>query len=306
LKTVSTELRSPELEAAIEAAPEDANRYAVYGDWLQQHGVVRGELIALHLAHRSSREWREREQRLILHPSIRVLPLNQMQWRWGFVHTLRFETNRHDAWEAHGADWPTALLRPKLEHPSCRFVRELIVEGDPGDLLLRFLKTSAPRLLNALYLVCNEVDLASMPALPRLERLSIACQLMTPAALELTGLRELKLPLDAGSIDGAARVLRSVAMSLRSLTLTSLEPLRHASLAPVLVPHQLETLVLRANDMHADAVRALAESPLRRTLKTLDVSRTGLSEEGAARLLEVTATWPQLETLRMNQSGART
>ncbi len=290
-----------QLEAAIAEAPDDPTRYAVYGDWLQQQGDPRGELIALHLARRQTREWREREQRLILHPTIRVLPLQQMQWRWGFIHTLRFETHRHDAWEAYGASWPTELLAPQLRHPSCQFVRELIIEGDPGDVLLDFLATSAPRVLSGLQLVCNQVDLRTTPPLPKLERLSISCQLMIPAPLPSAGLTELKLPLDACSAIGTAAVIRSVAMSLRSLTLNSLEPLRYASLAPVLVAPMLETLVLRANDMHADAVKALAESPHSRTLKTLDVSRTGLSEEGADRLLALTATWPQLSTLRMGE-----
>ncbi len=289
-------------EAAIFAHPDDPSQYAVYGDWLQQRGDPRGELIALQLARRNTRESREREERLILHPSIRVLPLQQMQWRWGFIHTLRFETHRHDAWEANGRAWPTALLKPQLELPSCRFVRELMVEGDPGDVLLDFLGSYAPPALSSLHVVCNEIDVKHTPPLPRLERLAISCQLMTPAPLPLPALKELRLPLDASSVSGVTAMIRSVAMSLRSLTLTTLEPLRYAGLAPVLMAPFLETLVLRANDTHADVVKALAESPCSATLKTLDLSRSGLSEEGARRLLELTSKWPQLSTLRLGES----
>jgi uncharacterized protein (TIGR02996 family) len=36
---------NPELEAMIAEAPDDADRYLVYADWLMQHGDPRGELI---------------------------------------------------------------------------------------------------------------------------------------------------------------------------------------------------------------------------------------------------------------------
>lgn len=39
--------RGAALEAAIASDPEDAQAFAVYGDWLQKHGDPRGELIAL-------------------------------------------------------------------------------------------------------------------------------------------------------------------------------------------------------------------------------------------------------------------
>jgi hypothetical protein len=39
------------LEASIDAAVDDAARYAVLGDWYAQAGHPRGELIALHRTH---------------------------------------------------------------------------------------------------------------------------------------------------------------------------------------------------------------------------------------------------------------
>src|SRR5262245_57286291 len=37
--------RNPELEALIEEDPNDLSRYLIYGDWLQQQGDPRGELV---------------------------------------------------------------------------------------------------------------------------------------------------------------------------------------------------------------------------------------------------------------------
>jgi uncharacterized protein (TIGR02996 family) len=42
--------RRAAIEAAIDDDPDDARAYAVYGDWLQEQGDPRGELIALQQA----------------------------------------------------------------------------------------------------------------------------------------------------------------------------------------------------------------------------------------------------------------
>lgn len=41
---------NPEVEAALFANPEDTEAWAVYGDWLQTRGDVRGEIIAMELS----------------------------------------------------------------------------------------------------------------------------------------------------------------------------------------------------------------------------------------------------------------
>src|ERR1041385_7594063 len=44
--------RNPTLEAAIVANPNDRDAYTVFGDWLQEQGAPRGELISLQLAYK--------------------------------------------------------------------------------------------------------------------------------------------------------------------------------------------------------------------------------------------------------------
>ena len=292
------------LEAAIDAAPDDASRYAVLGDFFLQLGDPRGELIALQLANaRGTRAKRDREEALLLLPGIRIAQSQRAQWRWGFVHTLLFELVHYTAWEAHRDDWTQTLLAPALEHPSCRFLRELVVDASPGDDTLRFLSTNAPRHLEALTLICNELDLAHVGAgLSRLLKLSVSAQLIVPSTvMSLPRLDELSLPVDAMTIGGLGVVLTALP-SVRKLTLSSLESFDRDALFPVTELKSLESLTLRAEKTSRSAVDALAESPLLESLRTLDVSRSGMTEEAAHRLLKLAPKFARLDSLLLGDS----
>lgn len=292
------------LEAAIDDAPDDPARYAVLSDWLQQQGDPRGELMALQLPPmRESRARREREEVLLRAPGIRLGRVHRTQWRWGFVHTLFFELVRSDAWEEHREDWTTALLAPALEHPSCRFLRELVVDASPGDDTLRYLATHAPRHLEALSLVCNELDLAALGgALRRLHKLHVSAQLIVPAVVELPLLHELSVPADALTVGGLGVVLDALP-SLSKLTLSSLETLDREALFPVTKLERLRSLTLRADQTTRSAVEALVDSPLRESLEVLDVSRSGLTEEAAHRLLKAVPKFARLDSLLLGDAA---
>jgi hypothetical protein len=216
------------------------------------------------------------------------------------VHTLFFELVRSSAWEEHRDDWTTALLQPALEHPSCRFVRELLIDASPGDDTLRFLSQRAPRHLEVLSLVCNELDLARVEGgLARLQKLSISAQLIVPAAMALPRLHELSLPADALTVGGLGLVLAALP-SLQKLTLSSLEAFDREALSPVLEA-RLTSLTLRADQTSRSAVEALADSPLAQTLEVLDVSRSGMTEEAAHRLLELRSKFDRLDSLVLGE-----
>lgn len=290
------------LEAAIDAAPDDAARYAVLGDWYLQLGDPRGELIALQLTARSSKAQRDREAALLITRGIRIAQTQRAQWRWGFVHTLFFGLVQHAAWEEHRDDWTTTLLAPALSHPSCRFLRELVVDASPGDDALRFLSSQPPRLLEGLTLTSNELDLAHLrPGLSRLTRLSLYAQLIVPAAMPLPVLRELSLPVDAMTIGGLSIVLGALP-SLRRLTLSSLEKFDREAIFPVTQLTGLESLTLRAEKTDRSAVDAIAASPLLDSLRSLDVSRSGMTEEAAHRLLALAPKFARLDSLMMGDS----
>lgn len=278
------------LEAAIDAAPDDASRYAVLGDYCLQLGDPRGELISLQLTDRASREKRDREEVLLRTRGIRIAQTQRAQWRWGFVHTLFFGLVQHAGWEERRDDWTTTLLGPALAHPSCRFLRELVIDAGPGDDALRFLSAPPERSrgtlhLESLTLTCNELDLANLgEGLAGLTRLALYAQLIVPAQVKLPKLQELSVPVDAMTVGGLG-VLLSALPSLQRLTLSSLESFDREALFPVTQLTGLRKLTLRADKTTRSAVEAIASSPLIESLTSLDVSRSGMTEEAAHRLL---------------------
>jgi hypothetical protein len=308
LETIFVNEPRDRLWSAIEAAPDDPGRYGVLGDLLSSEGDPRGELITLQLSPRLTPAQRAREATLLRTKGLRIPRATRAQWRWGFVHTLAFELTRADGWEAWRVPdgertWGTELLAGDLEHPSCRFLRELFVEGDPGEVALRALSARPPGVLRSLQVVCNEVDLSALgPGLARLERLVLSAQLMTPARLPLPALTDLQLPLDALTPTGTALVLTSVARTLTSLTITSLEPVDGDLLTPVGDLPALTSLTIRADTMSRSAVDALTEGPLCERLEVLDLSRSGLTAEAAQRLLKRTNRFARLSSLVLGES----
>jgi uncharacterized protein (TIGR02996 family) len=112
-----------ELLAAIVAAPDDADNYLVYGDWLQSRGDPRGELIALHHAGEV-----DRANRLAfsLLPPLIAGALDRglrLDWRLGFVERARL--GRLDS--ASDAE-ARNVLDALLADPAGRVLRELVLD----------------------------------------------------------------------------------------------------------------------------------------------------------------------------------
>lgn len=270
------------LEAAIDDAPDDATRYAVLADWYQQRGDVRGELIALQLRGGST----AREAELL---ATQRIGATAVTWRWGFVDALRFErTSNRD-------DWADVFLAPVLAHPACRFLRELEIDAGPGDQTLSWLAEHAPRGLRALSLTCNEADLTNVKGrLRSLTKLQLAAQFLVPGVLP--PLESLSLPIEAMTVAGLTHVL-DTQPSLRELTLSSLEAIDDDAMEAVTQLTKLESLTLRADLTTLAAVEVLLGSALKDRLVTLDLSRSGLTEEAAHVLLAAVPTFRRLSSL---------
>ncbi|HEY0882234.1 MAG TPA: hypothetical protein VGD87_11915, partial [Archangium sp.] len=125
--------------------------------------------------------------------------------------------------------------------------------------------------------------------------LRVLAQLTVPAKLDLPRLHELALSATALTVGGLDLVLESLP-SLKKLTLSSLEAFDHEALFPV-TKTRLTSLTLRADLTTRSAVEALAESPLVETLQVLDVSRSGMTEEAAHRLLALRPKFTRLDSL---------
>jgi uncharacterized protein (TIGR02996 family) len=276
------------LEAAIEAAPDDAQAYAVYGDWLSQRGDPRGELIALQLLPSLDRKQRERVKALLYEPTIRCLPGPLAHWRWGFVHTATLLR-------------PTAVtdqvdLRALLRHPSMRFVRAFTLGQEPLPTALATLSLEAPRVLSSLTIYApREFDLSLVPTtLPGLRRLGLSVPQMTGQLPTLPGLRALELAYaDFG--DGHDEALFGAnRLHLTEVKLVvSLEAERPLLDAVFRLPN-LSAFKLEAQRTGATLLEALEASPAMERLTRLDLMRSGMSERAAKKMLALTRRMPKL------------
>ncbi|MDQ3340323.1 MAG: hypothetical protein M4D80_34625 [Myxococcota bacterium] len=120
------------LEDAICAAPDDREAYLVAGDWLQDRGLLQGELAV--------EDDRERMIQL-LPPALRGDSPFTIEWRWGFVRGVLL-ASMQDASEAR-------LLGELLASPIARFVQKLVIQ-DASSRLIDALFVREPRALRCL------------------------------------------------------------------------------------------------------------------------------------------------------------
>jgi uncharacterized protein (TIGR02996 family) len=153
--------RNADLEKAIAADPFDRQAYAVFGDWLQEQGDPRGELIALQLAYKdkAAKNLIDEHADYFLGPlvdeqktrdglsnnSISHLrtPAQEKEWQktgeqaflWrnGYIYRVRLS---HDSY--HDGEWKgqcADVLDKVLSHPSGRYVVEFsfLSNGDPNE-----------------------------------------------------------------------------------------------------------------------------------------------------------------------------
>ncbi|MCY1014944.1 TIGR02996 domain-containing protein [Pyxidicoccus sp. MSG2] len=131
---------NPELEASILQAPDNADAYLVYGDWLQRQGDPRGELIALqHAAMRArgdeARKLKEEVSAFIgahratllgeLADALDEAELEDdlaVEWHLGFIRTAR--VGQKDQYSGRDI---AGLVKQLLTHPSTRFLRGLTI-----------------------------------------------------------------------------------------------------------------------------------------------------------------------------------
>ncbi len=158
----------PELERAIDEAPDDPAAYAVFGDYLQTQNDPWGTLMALQLANKPEQAeafidkhvhalfgdlanaWRARDV--------------ELDWRWGFVRRAKLRwtygasytheeltrnilahrvTRRLDSIELFRGARSISAVR---EVPQASRLRELVVRGGGEELELRWIASVMPQL----------------------------------------------------------------------------------------------------------------------------------------------------------------
>lgn len=158
---VKLDARNPELERALIADPTDRQAFAVLGDWLQEQGDPRGELISLQLGNKDKQAKALIEKKadyflgpLAAHQKVHDEGYNNSRshlrttaqeaawqkvhkeaflWRNGYIYRVRLS---HDSYSDSEFKGKTAdILKDVLAHPSARFAVEFafMSNGDPND-----------------------------------------------------------------------------------------------------------------------------------------------------------------------------
>jgi uncharacterized protein (TIGR02996 family) len=317
--------RDAALEAAIEANPDDAEAYLVYADWLQAQGDPRGQLIVMQHAGKELAAAKLLDQHAP-HFYGQVAEAKHMlakysgsrsrdtTWRWGFLEALwisKKPTNEGLTIEVEDA------LRWLLEHPSCRFLRELTVgivtyDGNSYDDIAEVIGAHPRPMLRKLFLgdfYSEETELnwsysgplsPMYAALPNLSSLTLRAGGITIGSIDLPNLEELVIKtggFDAQSLAAicSARWPKLVTLNLQlgrdhRFTLDELAPIFDARAFP-----HVKHLGL-GNGLDTDELcRGLAASKIAAQLETLDLSEGTLGDDGATAL--AAGTWPKLVSI---------
>ena len=326
--------RNPELERVILEDPLDADAWLVYGDWLEETGDPRGELVAIQARHArdpgnpellaAQRSLFERHGDVLLDglheylgPRGRLGPLFRLSWEFGFIWTANV------AAAGHSVDQFAAGLRALLGHPSARFLHVLALGAPPDNdwrRVLPILAEGGERPLRILFLGDSSStssdprpafaplgDVSCLwPALPHLRCVELRGGTMTVGDLALPSLRELVVETSALQRETVRSLCSRRWPHLEKLvlwfgdrrctsTLADLELLFDGTLFP-----SLRHLGLR-NCAFVDRVcHALVEAKVTRQLRTLDLSLGALTEIGAHALLSGRAALSDLAVLDLH------
>ena len=318
--------RNELIEAAIASDVDHADAYSVYADWLQGQGDPRGELIALQLAgddvaaselldaheHHFFGRVASSRHLLVVSPTPK-LGLST-RWRWGYLERLWISNK--------GQDDVVEALANLLDHPSCRFLRELTVglvtydDNSYEQIAAVIGERSLPH-LHTLVLgdFCSEEtelnwsslgDVSPMyRAVPNLRRLALRSGSMTVGAIELPTLEELTIV--SGGFDSVSLsricgalwpVLTTLSIQLgneETFTLPQLQPIFDGTRFP-----RVTRLGLGNSTITDEICRGLASSAIASRLVSLDLSKGTLGDEGIRAL--AAGRFPNLAHLDVSSS----
>ncbi|MDF2697976.1 MAG: hypothetical protein K0S65_6359 [Labilithrix sp.] len=326
--------RNPELERVILGDPLDPDAWLVYGDWLEEAGDPRGELVAVQARHArdpgnpellaAQRALFARHGDLLLDglhsfltPHAGHGPLFRLSWEFGFIWTANVTAS------GHSVDEFVAGLRALLGHPSARFLHALALGAPPENAWPRVVPvlTDAGELpFRILFLGDSSIsssdprpafgplgDLGSLwPSLPHLRCLELRGGAMTLGRMDLRALRELVIETSALQ----RSTLRSLATSrwpeleklelwfgdrLCTCTLSDLEPVLEGGSFPA-----LRHLGLRNCAFVDRLCQALGSARIARQLRVLDLSLGTLTEAGAHALLSAEPALSNLAVLDLH------
>ncbi|MFT3697893.1 MAG: hypothetical protein QM831_32435 [Kofleriaceae bacterium] len=288
-KTATWVASNPELEAACRAAPDDAETFAVYADWLLAQGDLRGE-IAAHFQ-RDPRSIRGTDlvnlNRRALYGDDLGRRTKPTRWKFGFPVAAELGYSNHYQLGS--------IVNMFANAPFTQFVDELVLgparDEPPNDWepALRVLAESplAPH-LRVLRLDTEDRhadfgDLVELAAwFPKLEELALASDGNGSIGPLPQSLRRLKLAMGPLGYDLWAPVLRQELPVLESLELSLGFDDNHSELLELLEPllalkhaPALRHLALRGYPSPQTLIPTLVGTPLLARLRSLDLRSIG-------------------------------
>ena len=311
-------------EAAITKAPDVADAYLVYGDWLTTQGDPLGELVAVQA--RLSDKPRDgtllaKQRELLDRHSSAWLGLLageegfDAEWRWGFIEVVELGSD-----EACALD-PVDALRALFRLPTARFLRELTL-GDFGDnpeldleeAVKALAKSPPPPTLRRLVFEGKRAKLATielgdigpmLAKLRQLEDLSIKAGVVSLGKIDLPELTRFKLMTRA-----TKAIVKQVATArwpkLNSLVLgfgKTAGGATAADLRPIFdgpgLP-ELTNLGLRGLPFADNIVAMLPSSKILPQLRSLDLSKGRLSNGDAQALVDMKKALARIEDLDLS------
>jgi uncharacterized protein (TIGR02996 family) len=327
-----------ELEARILSNPDDRDAYAVYGDWLSEHGDPRGELVAvqLKLAEAPTPELRERETKLLAEHAatwlgeLASLPAKDfaVTWRFGFLDTARVGPPIDD-YKTSTIDFP-GTIATLVALPGATFLRELVITGKDyddyptswEDSVAAIAEHGVPSGLVRLefnrggFWDISSTELGDLspayPKLARLRELVIELGAMELGAIDLPELRKLELVTGGLRRENVASIRTAALPKLESLLLCIGEPggdygctVQLDDLGWILAGEGIPGVrhLGLANSGFADELAAaLPGARVLAQLETLDLSRGTMSDEGGRQLLEHAGAFAHLKQLDLSRN----
>jgi len=310
--------RGAALAAAIVADPDDAQAFAVYGDWLQKHGDPRGELIALQQAATmpGSKAAAAVGKHLAQHAphllgplaplvrDVRVPDAPPFFWRNGFIRRAELASVKGRALDD--------IVAQLLAHPSAKFLVELAVranERKEARGILELVEHGAPPTLREFDLFAranvDRIGGAVWRAMPKLERLGLAARAYELADVSIPTLRRGKFLATSMSSEAVAAIAAAPwpvleRLEIRFCGVRGAAEADFHDLRPLLLRTDMPALThlkLRGCAFAGAVARTLAAAPLARQLHVLDFSAGDFSPQDLSLLAAHASNFPNLREL---------
>lgn len=305
---------NPKLEAKIEKSPDDIQNYIIYGDWLEDQGDERGDLIAFQTQSPQTPKAKRAAKTLIRSASIwgELHELDDVivveAWRWGFIQSVKVQ-NVSERSELFGGDEPAVdiakIVGQLLDSSFGRFTQSLTVgivdfEGNTYDEVIKAIARRPRPCLRSLFLGDFSRDETELnwsaignisplyKSLPGLRSLTLRSGSMRFSAMNLPKLERLET-ITGGLTSKEVRSicdadwpeLQELSLDIGSVQWGSNVTMR--SLKPILAGERMPKLhhLGLTNSALTDKIcAALPQAEILPQLKTLDLSRGTMGDEG--------------------------